>query len=536
MAQKFSIIIKNGNVLDGTGNPWFKADIGIEEGKIKKIGVIRESGKKTIDADGIVVSPGFIDSHNHLDLSILSFPACSNLVMQGITTSITGNCGISMAPLNPEKLPLLKQYLSPFLSPKFDYGWDWETLKEYYGKAEKTGFANNLAPLAGHGTIRIAVKGFDSSKPTPSETEAMKKLLARSLDNGAFGMSTGLIYPPGIYADTEELMELGAVLAEYGRLYATHMRSESSRLKEALKEAIRIGEVNNIPVQISHHKAKGEENWGKVHSALRLIEESKARGIDINCDVYPYTAGSTTISVNMPGWVLEGGVSRMLERLKDKDIRDRIKREFLENEVKGENYIKDAGFSDIFVASCPSHKGYEGKSIQQIIIEKNRSHEPFEAFFDFLLEIEGNATQVHFTLDEEDVRRVMASPFSSFCTDWFSTNPEAGGKPHPRAYGVFPRILGKYVREEKLLPIQEGVRKMTSLPASILRLSDRGLIKEGFWADVVVFDPITVVDRATYQDPCQYPVGIKHVLVNGEPVVTNGELTYARPGKVLAAG
>ncbi len=532
MVEEFDLVIRNGLIIDGTGNPWFKNDIAIKDGKIVKIGKISDRGEIEIDARGMVVSPGFIDLHNHSDLTILAYPNAESFIMQGVTTAVVGNCGLSMAPVNPENVDLLKKYLSPFLVRGFDYGWDWRSLGEFYSKVEKRGTAINLVPLVGHGTIRIAVKGFDPSEPTKEELEEMKRLLRESLEEGAFGMSTGLIYPPGSYAKTEEIIELAKVVKEYGGIYATHIRNEGRYLIEAVEEAIRIGEEAGVSVEISHHKASGKPNWGKVNATLRLMERARKRGVEVNCDVYPYTAGSTTITALLPTWVLEGGVDKMLERLKDREVRKKIKEEIEEDKMKGENFLKAAGWSGILISQCPL-KEYEGKTLEEILKEKGMLHDPYEGFFDWLLEIKGEATMVIFLMDEEDVKTVISSPLSSIVSDAWATSPAAGGKPHPRAYGTFPRVLGKYVREEKLLSLEEAIRKMTSLPAGKVRLQDRGLIRKGFWADLVIFDPNKIIDKATYQNPHQYPEGIKYVIVNGKIVVKEGKLTGERPGKVL---
>jgi N-acyl-D-aspartate/D-glutamate deacylase len=346
-------------------------------------------------------------------------------------------------------------------------------------------------------------------------------------------MSTGLIYPPGTYSSTEELIELASVLKKYGAIYTTHMRNEGDKLIESVEEAIKIGEGNNIAVEISHHKTSGRTNWGKVNATLRAMEQARERGVEVNCDVYPYTAGSTTITAVLHTWALEGGVGQMLERLKRKETRERIRKESAEGTMKGENWIKAAGWDGIVIGECPSKKQYEGKSLEKILKEKNRLNEPYEGLFDWLLEVEGNATMVIFVMDEADVRTVMSSPLSSIISDSWATAPTAGGKPHPRAYGTFPRVLGRYVREEKILTLEDAIRKMTSLPAGKLGLQDRGIIKEGFWADIVVFDPDKIKDKATYADPHQYPEGIDYVIVNGQVAVDHGTLTGARPGKVL---
>jgi len=528
------MLIKNAHVIDGTGNPWFKKDIEISGGKIKKIGFISENkGQKVIDANGMIVSPGFIDLHSHSDMSILAYPNAESSVMQGITTTVSGNCGISMAPVNPENIDLLKKYLSPFMAKNYEYKWNWETLGEFYRSIEEQRLSLNIAPLVGHGTIRLAVKGFDSSKVSKEEMNKMKALLEQSIKDGVFGMSSGLIYPPGCYSTTEELIELCSVLKKYGLVYTTHIRNESNKLLEAVREAIKIGEENNIAVEISHHKASGKENWGKVKESLNLMEEARSRGVEVNCDVYPYTAGSTTITALLPTWVLEGGVKKMQERLKNKETRETIKKEITEDKTKGENWIKAAGWDGIFVGECPLKNKYEGRSLENILKEKNKFDNPFEGFFDWLLEIEGNATMVLFVMDENDVKMVISNPLSSIITDSLVTAPSAGGKPHPRAYGTFPRVLGKYVREENLLTIENAIRKMTSFPASKIGLKKRGLIKEGYYADVVIFDPDNIKDKATYKDPHQYSEGINYVIVNGEIVVHNKKITGLKPGKIL---
>jgi len=523
MASSFDLVIKGGLVVDGTGNPWLRKDIGITNGKITRLGHITEDSGETIDATGMIVSPGFIDLHNHSDFSILAYPSAESYIMQGVTTAVVGNCGMSLAPLNPDNLALLKRYLSPFLRAGFDYGWEWRTLAEFYQKVEKQGISLNLAPLVGQGTIRLAVKGFDSTGSSAEEMNQMKKLLAQSLEDGAFGMSTGLIYPPGCYSSTEELIELASVLREYGAIYTTHMRNEGDRLIEALEEAIEIAEANGIPIEISHHKATGKSNWGKVNATLRLMEQARQRGVEVNCDVYPYIAGSTTITTLLPTWTLAGGVEKMLDRLKNKQTRQSIK-------LEGTRFSEWDG---IVIAECPSKKEYQGKSLEDILKETNRFDDPYEGLFDLLLEIEGNATIIVFLMDEDDVRTVMSSPLSSFISDSWVTALDAGGKPHPRAYGTFPRVLGKYVREEKLLTLEQAIRKMTSLPAGKIGLKCRGIFREGFWADVVIFDQAVIKDQATFDDPHQYPKGIEYVIVNGQVVVDHSRLTGVRPGKIL---
>ena len=527
------LVIKNGRIIDGTGNVWSKKDIGISDGKIKTIGFINENAKRVIDAKGMIVSPGFIDLHNHSDMTLLAYPNAESAIMQGITTAVVGNCGISMAPINSEKSDLLKKYLSFLLVKNYDYQWDWKTIGEYYKKLEKRGTSLNLAPLVGQGTIRIAVKGFDSTKASKDEIDKMKILLEQSIEDGVFGMSTGLIYPPGSYSNTEELIELGKVLNKYGLIYATHMRNEGNKLLESVEEAIRIGNECKIKVNISHHKTLGKYNWGKVNATLREMERARNRGVEISCDAYPYTASSTTITSVLPTWALDGGIVKMIERLKNKEIRESIKEEISENKMTGENWIRYAGWNNIIIGECQARKEYEGKSLENILTSKNKSKDIYENFFDFLLEIDANAVMVVFSMDEEDVKTVISNSLSAIGSDSWSVAPNAGGKPHPRMYGTFPRVLGKYVREDNLLTLSNAISKMTSFPAEVIGLEKKGIIKEDFDADIVIFDPDNIKDKATFADPTQYPEGIDYVIVNGQLVIDNRNVTGIKPGKIL---
>jgi len=533
MNSCFDIVIKGGEIFNGTGSPSFNADIGISEGKIIRIGEINDKGSKTIDAKGLVVSPGFIDMHNHADHAILAFPNAECYIIQGVTTSLVGNCGLSMAPINSHYLDLTKTYLSPFLRTDFDYQWDWRTSKEYFEKISKNHTAINLAPLVGQGTLRIAVKGFEMTKASEEEMEKMKNILKQELEEGAFGLSTGLVYPPGSYSTTEELIELTSVLKKYNALYTTHLRNESDHLLESVEEAIKIGEENGISVEISHHKAIGKANWGKVKKSLKMLESAGHRGVDINCDVYPYTAAMTTVSSSLPPWSLEGGIEKMLARLKNYKERLKIEKDITEGRMKGENWIKGIGWGNIMVAECPLDKDAEGKSLEMLFKERNQFHQPFKALFDWLIKIKGEATMVFFCMDEEDVKTVISSPLSTIISDSWVMAPDGGGKPHPRGYGSFPRVLGKYVREEKTLTLEEAIKKMTSLPANKIGLKNRGIIKEGYWADITIFNKNKIKDKATFENPHQYPEGIYYVIVNGQVAVDNGKITGLKPGIIL---
>ena len=533
MEKKFDIVIRDGFVLDGAGNPCILTDIGIKNGKIAYIGTITSKGDRTINARGLFISPGFIDAHNHIDQAILAYPKAENYIRQGVTTSVVGNCGMSMAPINRQYLDYLKQYLTPFLAPNYNYRWDWSSLKEYYQRVEEKGIILNLAPLVGFGTTRLAVKGFNKDRLTEEEVKQIKQIIFDSLDNGAFGLSTGLIYPPGSYTYTDELINITSVLREGNGIYSTHIRSEGRNLINSVKEAIRIGERNNIPVEISHHKAVGESNWGKVKETLYLMEEARARGVEVNCDVYPYTAAMTTITSLLPTWVMENGINGMLQFLKTKEGRRAIEKDIEEDKIEGENWIKEIGWNNVVIGECQPAKKYEGVSLQEIINKKGYEDDPFTGFFEWLLEIKSEANMILFGMDESDVEAVISSPLSSIVSDsWLTTSIE-GGKPHPRAYGSFPRVIAKYVREKNILSLENAIRKMTSLPAGKMRIKDRGLIKENYWADIVIFDYGRIEDKATFNAPHQYPAGILYVIVNGKLVVEDGKMLNELPGKVL---
>jgi N-acyl-D-amino-acid deacylase len=530
------LIIKNGRILDGLGNPWYRGDIGIKEGVIKKIGVIKEGAKEAINAEGMVVCPGFIDMHSHSDFAFLVNPKAESKILQGVTTEVIGNCGASAAPIKDDTIGLLKDYTNPMLGFLKDYlDWDWRGFGEYLDKL-KEGIAVNVAPLVGQGTIRIAVMGFDNREPKEKELAEMKELLKEAMDEGAFGLSTGLIYPPGFFSKTEELIELARVIKGYEGIYFTHIRGESNTLISALKEAITVGERAGVSVEVSHHKAAGKENWGKVKETIRIIEEARERGLDVTSDQYPYTAGSTALSALLPDWVHEGGVKRLVERLKGPQTRERIRADIEGDRLSWWNPIKATEWSNIVVSAVGSEKNkeLEGKSIAEIA--RLWDTDSYDVLFDLLIEEESNVGMVLFMMSEDDVIRVMRHPTTMIGSDGTAISregPLSKGKPHPRSYGTFPRILGKYVREEKVLTLEGAVRKMTSLPAQTLKLRDRGILKEGYKADIVVFDPEKVKDRATYIDPHQPPEGILYVLVNGEIAVEEGKYIGKTDGKVL---
>ncbi len=522
-------------VLDGTGNPWFRADVAIKKGRIATVGNLASaSADTTIDAKDMVVCPGFIDMHSHSDFTLLVNPLAESKVRQGVTTEVIGNCGGSAAPLNNILREDILKTMPMLEEAKLEL--TWSTMGEYISLMQSRGVALNVAPLVGNANIRIFVLGFENCLPTKNELEEMKKILAQTMEDGAFGMSSGLIYPPSCYADTEELVELAKMVAGYGGIYASHIRGEGFTLTNAVKEAIEIGERAGVPVEISHHKASGKANWGKVKQTLRMMEEARERGDNVTCDVYPYTAGSTGLDALLPPTAYEGGVEKLIERLRDPETRGKIKEEMTRTSEEGEpDRLGRPEWDTIIISYCKGHPDLEGKTIKEIAKEK--SVDPFEFVFDLLIEEKASVGIVLFTMCEEDMRYVLSHRLSMVGSDSSARAPYGvlgKGKPHPRTYGTFPRILGRYVREEGVLNLENAIRKMTSLPAQKLKLRDRGLIREGMWADIVVMDPKRVIDQATYQKPHRYPKGIEYVLVNGKLVVEHGKHTKALPGRVLS--
>lgn len=534
------IVIKNGRLIDGAGNPWHKADIAIEEGRIAKIGSIVAKGARIIDASGLTVSPGFIDAHSHSDGIVLFNPQMESTLAQGITTVVAGNCGWSPAPINPGMKAEMEEWYSGFMPPGIAFKITWTTFDEYLQRVENMRIGANIAHLVGHCAVRVAAIGFDARMPTGTELEKMRELVKEAMEAGAYGISTGLIYPPGMYAKTSEILELARVAATYGGVYSSHIRGEGRTLLKAVREAISIGEKGGLPTHISHHKASGKAVWGKSRTTLKMMERARDRGVDVTFDQYPYSAGATTLTTLLPPWVHDGGKDRLLERLRDPEQRERMKEEVLSGLRDWDSTGRGFGWTNIVISSVKSEKNrvYEGKNMKEIK-EMRGDPDEFTTLWKLLLEERGEADMIIFSMHEDDIRRIMKHPLGMVGTDSSSissTGPFAYGKPHPRHFGTYPRILGRYVREAKVLSLQEAVRKMTSFPAQTFGMLDRGLLRPGMRADITIFDPDTVFDNATYQQPHVVPTGIPYVIVNGVVAVENSKLTDALAGKALRKG
>ncbi|MHA2006376.1 MAG: N-acyl-D-amino-acid deacylase family protein [Promethearchaeota archaeon] len=521
-----TILIKNGRIIDGTSNPWFKADIRIKNEKITRISTnipTKLDAPIIIDATDLVVCPGFIDIHSHGDISLLYDQKLECLAQQGITTIVVGNCGMSQAPLNPDK----DDYFSKAFGVKEQI--PWHTFKEYLEAIENQGSTLNVVPLVGFGIVRQSVLENEARSPSKQEIEQMQSYIEEAMQAGAYGISTGLIYPPQTNAKTQEIIECAKIAGNYGGLYFSHMRNEGDYVLEAIKELIEIVEKSGCRSgQISHIKVAGSLNWGKSVEMLQLIEEANNRGVIIRADQYPYKRGMNSLKDSLPEWAKEGGNEAIIQKLQDSKYREQIRKDMEKRFSKSK-----MSWDKIFVASQRTDKwqDIEGLSIAEITKIKQSTSE-FEIFCEILIDNRANVEQITEYGHENDLKNLMKSRFTMIGTDGWSV-PMGSGKPHPRFYGTYPRILGKYVREEKILALEQAIRKMTSFPAQTLGLLDRGLIREGIWADLVIFDPDTIIDKATYTDPHQYPNGIYYVIINGEIVIQNKQHTAVKSGKVL---
>ena len=529
----YDILIRGGRIIDGTGNPWHAGDVAIRADRIVAIGKLpNATARRVIDETGMVVSPGFIDLLGQSEVSLLIDNRAVSKLAQGITSEITGEGG-SIAPQNALTIAAAQPGLDPY-----HLKIDWTTLDDYWMRLDKKGTPINLGTYVGAAQVREAVLGDVNRAPTPQELEKMKALVAQAMQQGALGISTALIYPPGHYAKTEELIELAKVAAQYGGIYASHMRSEGLNEVAAVREALRIGQEAHIPVEIFHLKVSGKSRAGKMVEIVRMIQEARDQGQDVTADMYPYLAGATALASSVPPWAADGGMSKLLERLRDPAVRQRIKTEMsATGERTWENLYLDAGGAQgVMVASVVNAdlKQYTGKTVAEIA--EMQKKEPLDALFDFILADNGLSSALYFIASEEDLQTGLRQPWTSIGLD-ASEMPLDGllyePHTHPRTFGSMPRFLGHYVRELQLLPLEQAIRKITSLPAQRERLAGRGLIKEGFFADITIFDPGSIIDKATYTAPTQLAEGVKYVLVNGQVVFENGKATGAMPGRAL---
>lgn len=525
----FDVLIKDGFILDGLGNPWFRGDVGIKGENIVRVGRISESeADRVIDAKGLFVSPGFIDMHTHHDLSFFKDPRLLCEVMQGVTTVVTGCCGFSPFPLNRDSIDLHVKHLSPFTPKGAEIRWDWSSLEEFRKALEGVGIGVNVAPLIGHGTIRLHVMGYSDCKASERELSEMAELVEREMLNGAFGMSTGLHYSPAVFSDTNELIELCKVVAKHGGIFSIHLRNETDRVVEAVEEALEIASKSGVSLQISHLKSHGQANWHLVDKSLKLIEEAREKGVEVNCDVYPYDAAMTYLSTLLPPWLREGGTAKAVERLKNEDLRLKAVREMSEGSESWDSLYAVSGWDRIVIAYSKNFPEFEGKTIREISAETCLN--PFDVIFKIIESDLDEALMILHTMSEEKVEEILKNPVSMMGSDsWLIVE----GKPHPRVYGSAVRVISRFVKERRSLRLEEAIRKMTSLPATKLRIWDRGVIRPGFKADIVVFDYEELRDTATFDDPASYPRGVKYVLVNGSIVVEEGVHTGVLNGRVL---
>ena len=533
LQTQYDTLILNGRVVDGTGSPWYAADVAIKDGRIAAIGRLAGApAARTIDAAGKVVAPGFIDMLGQSELTVLVEPTLPSKIFQGITTEVTGEGG-SVAPLDDRIIEADKVgYAHLKITP------DWRTHAQYFARAEKQGIGINMAHFVGATQVRRMVLGDADRQPSAAELDRMKALVRDAMEQGAVGLSTSLQYAPAPYAKTEELIALAREAAKYGGVYATHMRSEAGAVLEALDEAIRIGREAGIPVEIWHLKAAGKRNWGRMTDIVAKIEQARRDGVDVTADTYGYTAWFNSFSAFIPPWAHDGGDEKLLERLKDPAVRARIRADMLKaDDASWDNEWQEIpGPESVLIGAVQNAdlKSIQGRTLAEVAAAWKM--DPIDALCEILIRDRAFTYVAVFGMSEPDVALAVAQPWVAFNNDSQGTSPTGPlgqEHPHPRAYGTFPRVIRKYVREDRLLTLEEAVRKMTALPAQKMRLADRGVVKAGLWADLVVFDPATLTDKATFAEPNQLSVGMDYVLVNGVAVIAGGRATGARPGKVL---
>lgn len=522
----YDVIIRRGQVYDGTGNPWTRTDIGVKNGKIAAVGPLAGArGIEEIDARGLAVAPGFIDTHSHSDLLCTQPKVHKIKLLQGVTTELFGQDGISVAPVSEKTKPLWQKQLKGLNGDIGD--WPWESIADYLAFLEKATIAGNAAYLVPHGAVRTLVMGFAGREATAEEMGKMRELVEIGMQEGAVGLSSGLIYPPNLFSNKEELIEICKGAATYDGCFVVHIRNESNHVLEALDEVIDVARKSGVRLHVSHFKVGGIINRDKYEQALAKMDAGRAEGIEITFDQYPYEAGSTVLHALLPPWMHAGGTEEMLERLQDPAIRQKIKKDWQENDDY-ENFVLNCGWENIIISdvTTPENKLYENKNMEEVA--RMRQTAPAEAALDLLLEEKAGVTMIVRWGVEEDIMHGMRHPLQIVGSDGIF-----GSKPHPRLYGTYPRVLGRYVREKKALTLAEAIRRVSGAPAQLLRLQDRGLLREGHWADIAIFDPETVIDRATYESPLEEPEGIRHVLVNGTVAVKDSVYTGAAAGQVI---
>lgn len=542
-APSYDILITNALIVDGSGGAPIKGSIAIAAGKLAGVGNVEGTATRTIDAKGRTVAPGFIDLHSHSDMTLVTDGNGQSKIRQGVTTEVIGESG-SVAPRKP-RTPASGEAMSERTGDAAAGSRvEWTDFEGYYQALQKSGISPNLLSYIGSGTVRELVIGEEDKKATPGDIAKMQQMVAGMMGQGIFGISSGLIYPPNAYATVDELAEVAKGAA--GGLYASHVRYDGLKLREGIEEAIAIGERARIPVHVFHIKVTGQKNFGRMKEVIDLIDAARARGVRVTADQYPYVASSTGLTATIPPWALDGGTAKLIARLKDPKERARIRKEMENTNPAWESRYQSAGtWQNVQLAAIGRTRGgtsdpvspnreYEGMRVAEAA--KQAGKDPFDFVFDLLIEERGSVGCVYFIIDEADLALAMKQPWVAVGSDGSSLaidGPLRAGVPHPRNFGTFPRVLGRYVRELRVISLEEAIRKMTSLPASILGLTDRGAIKIGQWADLVIFDPATVADKATFEDPFQYPAGIDTVLVNGQVVLDEGKHTNARPGRVL---
>jgi N-acyl-D-amino-acid deacylase len=530
----WSLLVKNGTVVDGSGAPAMAADVAVEGDRIVAVGRhLAGEAARVVDARGLSVAPGFIDIHSHSDLVYGGCPTAESKVRQGVTTEVVGMCSFSPAPVGPGRADLVREWTSGLAR---HMPISWESFAEYLDHLRRLGPSVNVVQFVGHGALRLATVGPENRPPTRDEQLAMERLLVEAVDAGAFGFSTGLVYAPSAYGSTEELTRLARAMARRGGLYFSHIRGEAATLEDAVREAIRIGEEGGVAVQISHVKASGRENWGKMDRVLRMIDAARASGLDVTGDVYPYPAGSTKMDNLLPGWMQDGGISKLLDRLADPAARRRGIEDCL---VDGERWRTGSGamgWDEIMIATC-SRPELPGLDLAELARRTGKT--PADAMMDLVLAERAGVSMIVFSQSEDNVATALGYAHSMIGSDSLSLHAGPGphpGRPHPRSYGTFPRVLGVYCRDKRLFSWETAVHKMTGMAAAKLGLKNRGLVRPGAAADLAIFDPATVTDAATFADPHRHPTGIPYVVVNGQVVVDGPRFNPLPAGRVLTPG